>query len=34
LTPNLIQVLVDKFGLQPITTAQADIEASLICKAA
>jgi hydroxylamine reductase len=34
LTPNLVQVLVDKFGLQPITTAQADIEASLARKAA
>ena len=29
LTPNLVQVLVDKFGLLPNTTAQADIEASL-----
>ena len=29
LTPNLVQVLVDKYGLLPITTAQADIEASL-----
>jgi hydroxylamine reductase len=34
LTPNLIQVLVEQFGLQPITTAQADIEASLARKAA
>jgi hydroxylamine reductase len=34
LTPNLVQVLVDKFGLLPITTAQADIEASLARKAA
>lgn len=34
LTPNLVQVLVDKFGLLPITTAQADIEAALTNKAA
>jgi len=34
LTPNLVQVLVDKYGLLPITTAQADIEASLTRKAA
>ena len=34
LTPNLVQVLVDKFGLLPNTTAQADIEASLSRKAA
>jgi hydroxylamine reductase len=34
LTPNLIQVMVDKFGLLPNTTAQADIEASLSRKAA
>jgi hydroxylamine reductase len=34
LTPNLVQVLVDKFGLMPITTALADIEAALSCKAA
>lgn len=34
LTPNLVQVLVDKFGLLPITTAEADIEASLNRKAA
>lgn len=34
LTPNLVQVLVDTFGLLPITTAQADIEASLMRKAA
>ena len=34
LTPNLVQVLVDKFGLLPITTAQADIEAALTRKAA
>ena len=34
LTPNLVQVLVDKFGLLPITTAQADIENALLHKAA
>ena len=34
LTPNLVQVMVDKFGLLPNTTAQADIEASLSRKAA
>lgn len=34
LTPNLVEVLVEKFGLMPITTAQADIEASLALKAA
>jgi hydroxylamine reductase len=34
LTPNLVQVLVDKFGLLPMTTAQADIEESLARKAA
>lgn len=34
LTPNLVQALVDKFGLQPITTAQADIDAALAPKAA
>ena len=34
LTPNLVQVLVDKYGLLPITTAQADIEASLTRQAA
>jgi hydroxylamine reductase len=34
LTPNLVQVLVDKFGLMPITTAPADIEAALSRKAA
>jgi hydroxylamine reductase len=34
LTPNLVQVLVDKFGLIPITTASADIEAALSRKAA
>lgn len=34
LTPNLVQALVDKYGLQPITTAQADIDAALAPKAA
>lgn len=34
LTPNLVQALVDNFGLQPITTAQADIDAALLRKAA
>lgn len=34
LTPNLVEVLVDKFGLQPITTAEADIAASLARQAA
>jgi len=34
LTPNLVQVLVDKFGLMPITTAPADIEAALSRRAA
>ncbi|HLF96921.1 MAG TPA: hydroxylamine reductase [Methylococcaceae bacterium] len=34
LTPNLVQVLVDNYGLQPITTAQADIDAALLRKAA
>ncbi|TAN50997.1 MAG: hydroxylamine reductase [Methylococcaceae bacterium] len=34
LTPNLVQALVDKFGLMPITTAQADIDAALLPKAA
>ncbi len=34
LTPNLVQVLVDKFGLLPNTTAQADIAASLSRQAA
>jgi hydroxylamine reductase len=34
LTPNLVQVLVDQFGLMPITTAPADIEAALSRKAA
>jgi len=29
LTPNLLNVLVEKFGIQPITTAEADIAASL-----
>jgi hydroxylamine reductase len=29
LTPNLVNILVDKFGIQPITTAEADIAASL-----
>jgi hydroxylamine reductase len=34
LTPNLVQALVDKFGLLPITTAQADIDTALMRKAA
>lgn len=34
LTPNLVQVLVDNYGLLPITTALADIESSLARKAA
>lgn len=34
LTPNLVQVLVDRFGLKPITTAEADIEAALLARAA
>jgi len=34
LTPNLVQALVDKYGLMPITTAEADIEAALMAKAA
>lgn len=34
LTPNLINVLVDKFGLQQIGDARADIEAALQCKTA
>ncbi|MGZ5030261.1 MAG: hydroxylamine reductase [Methylobacter sp.] len=34
LTPNLVQVLVDKFGLMPITNAPADIEAALSRKVA
>jgi hydroxylamine reductase len=34
LTPTLIGVLVDKFGVQTITSAQADIEAALTTKAA
>ena len=29
LTPAVLNVLVDKFGIQPITTAEADIEAAL-----
>ena len=34
LTPNLLGVLVDKFGIQPIGDAQADIDAALQRKAA
>jgi hydroxylamine reductase len=34
LTPNLVQALVDNYGLMPITTAEADIEAALLAKAA
>ena len=34
LTPNLIDVLVEKFGIQTISTPQADIEASLLRQAA
>lgn len=34
LTPNLVQALVDKFGIMPITEAQADIDAALLPKAA
>jgi hydroxylamine reductase len=34
LTPSLLGVLTEKFGLQPITSAQADIEAALRPKAA
>ena len=34
LTPNLVQALVDNYGLMPITTAEADIQAALMAKAA
>lgn len=34
LTPNLVNVLVEKFGLKPITTAEADIAATLAPKVA
>lgn len=34
LTPNLLNVLVEKFGIQPIGEAQADIDAALMRKAA
>lgn len=34
LTPTVLQVLVDKFGIQPIGEAQADIDAALTRKAA
>lgn len=34
LTPTLLNVLVEKFGVQPITTAEADIEAALARSAA
>lgn len=34
LTPSLLNVLVDQFGVKPITTAEADIEASLARSAA
>jgi len=34
LTPNLLNVLVDKFGIRPIGEAKADIEAALLPQAA
>ncbi|GAN81662.1 hydroxylamine reductase [Acidocella aminolytica] len=34
LTPTLLNVLVEKFGVQPITTAEADIQAALTRQAA
>lgn len=34
ITPTVLQVLVDKFGIQPIGDAQADIDAALARKAA
>lgn len=34
LTPNILNVLVEKFGIQPIGEAKADIEAALLRKAA
>jgi hydroxylamine reductase len=34
LTPNILNVLVEKFGIQPIGEAKADIEAALLPKAA
>jgi len=34
LTPALLDVLVNRFGIQPITTAEADIAAALHRKAA
>ena len=34
LTPTLLEVLVSRFGVQPITTADADLKASLQRQAA